>query len=79
MIYLRWDGTVKVGLQPSAESDTFRYTWIDLEEGKERSSGTIQGGAIRELSTVEDFPKNPQYKDWLLHIYRANPAAQASE
>ncbi len=62
---------MKVDLRPSAESDTFRYTWIDLVEGKERGSGTVQGGAPRELSTVEDFPKYPQYKDWLLHIYRA--------
>jgi GWxTD domain-containing protein len=79
VIYLRWGGTVKVDLRPSAESDTFRYTWIDLVEGKERSSGTVQGGAVRELSTVEDFPKNPQYKDWLLHIYRVHPVAQAPE
>ena len=79
MIYLRWGGTVDVDLRPSAESDTFRYTWIDLAEGKERNSGTVQGGAIRELSTAEDFPKDPHYRDWLLHIYRANPVAQARE
>jgi len=71
VVYLRWGGTVKVDLRPSAESDSFRYTWIDLAEGKERSTGTIQGGGLRELSTVEDFPRFPHYKDWLLHVVRA--------
>jgi hypothetical protein len=72
LVYVRWGGTVKVDLRPSAENDAFRYTWIDLAEGKEANSGTIQGGAPRQLST-EDYPKFPHYKDWLLHIVRVTP------
>jgi len=77
VVYLRWGGTVKVDLRPSAERDTFRYTWIDLAEGKERSTGTVQGGALRELNTDEDFPRFPHYKDWLLHVVRAAPRRPA--
>jgi hypothetical protein len=73
VVYLRWGGMVKVDLRPSAESDTFRYTWVDLAAGRERSTGAIQGGTLRELSTDEDFPRFPHYKDWLLHIVRAAP------
>ncbi len=43
VIYLRWGGTVDVDLRPSAESDTFRYTWIDLAEGKERDKWNGSG------------------------------------
>jgi hypothetical protein len=71
--YLRWGGKVNVDLRPSTESDTFRYTWFDLAEGKERSSGTVEGGALREFHADESFPKFPHYKDWLLHVVRAAP------
>jgi hypothetical protein len=71
VVYLRWGGLVNVDLRPSAESDTFRYTWFDLAEGKEKNSGAVQGGALREFQTAEDFPKSTHYKDWLLHILRA--------
>jgi hypothetical protein len=57
----------------SAASDSFRYTWIVLAEGKEPSSGTVQGGVLRELNTDEDFPRFPHYKDWLLHVVRVVP------
>ena len=73
VVYLRWGGLVNVDLRPSAESDTFRYTWFDLTEGKEKNSGAVQGGALREFQTAEDFPKSPHYKDWLLHVLRAEP------
>ena len=73
VVYLRWGGLVKVDLRPSTENDTFRYTWFDLAEGKEKNSGTVKGGALRDFGTPEDFPQFPHYKDWLLHIVRAQP------
>jgi hypothetical protein len=73
VVYLRWGGTVKVDLRPSTENESFRYTWFDLAEGKESSSGTIPGGQLREFHTAEDFPRFPHYKDWLLHVVRAKP------
>jgi hypothetical protein len=73
VVYLRWGGLVKVDLRPATENDAFRYTWFDLAEGKEKNSGTVKGGALRDFGTPEDFPQFPHYKDWLLHIVRAQP------
>jgi hypothetical protein len=68
--FLRWGGGLKVDLCPSSESDIFRYTWIDLTRSAERSSGTLKGGAVRELHAPEDYPGTLQYKDWVVHIVR---------
>jgi hypothetical protein len=70
VVYLRFGGTLKLDLRPSGEGDSFRFTWYDLAESKQRRSGTIQGGAIREFQPPEDYPAVPQYKDWLLHVRR---------
>jgi hypothetical protein len=68
--FLRWGGGVKVDLRPSSDSDLFRYTWIDLTRNAERSSGTLKGGAVRELHAPEDYPGTLQCKDWIVHIVR---------
>jgi hypothetical protein len=71
VVYARWGGVLKVDLRPSSETDAFQYTWIDLDKGTERSTGTVHGGALREFHAPEDYPSAPQYKDWVLHIRRA--------
>jgi len=71
VIYLRYGGALKVDLRPSTAEDVFHYTWFDLEQSKERTSGKVKGGGIRELRAPEDYPGNLQFKDWLLHIRRA--------
>lgn len=70
VVYARWGGVLKVDLRPSSETDEFRYTWIDLTGGTERSAGTVQGGAVREFHAPEDYPRAPLYKDWVLHVRR---------
>jgi hypothetical protein len=70
VLYLRYGGTLKVDLRPSRETDQFEYTWIDLEQSKERTSGKVSGGALREFRAPEDYPGSLQFKDWLLHIRR---------
>ncbi len=60
-------------LRPSAASSLFDYTWIDLEQGRERTRGQVNGGAAREFHAPEDYPGNLQFKDWLLHIRRTDP------
>jgi hypothetical protein len=70
VLYVRWGGTLNLDLRPSAEDDKFQYTWFDLVEGKERKTGTVQGGGVRELRCPEDYPGVAQYKDWLLHVRR---------
>ena len=49
------------------------YTWIDLEQSRERTRGKVNGGAVREFHASEDYPGSLQFKDWLLYIRRAEP------
>jgi hypothetical protein len=60
-----------VDLRPSQATDRFEYTWFDLEQSKERTRGKVNGGGAAEFHTPEDYPGNLRFKDWLLHIRRA--------
>jgi hypothetical protein len=71
VLYVRYGGRLKVDLWPSQATDRFEYTWFDLEQGKERTRGNVNGGAAAEFHTPEDYPGNLLFKDWLLHIRRA--------
>jgi hypothetical protein len=72
LAYARYGGQLKLDLRSSAESDRFRFTWIDLVASKEARGGTINGGAIRSFHAPEDYPGNLEYKDWLLHVVKVN-------
>jgi hypothetical protein len=74
VIFLRYGGVVQVDLRPSAGTDRFDYTWFDLENSAESRGGNVQGGAVREFRSPEDYPGTRQFKDWLLHIRKAPPA-----
>ena len=41
------------------------------EQSQERTRGKVNGGAAAEFHTPEDYPGNLLFKDWLLHIRRA--------
>lgn len=71
--YLRFGGAVKVDLRAATTSDSFEYTWFDLEESQQRSNGKVSGGALREFHTPEDYPGKQQFKDWLLYIRKQSP------
>ncbi len=71
VLYVRYGGRLKVDLRPSQATDRFEYTWFDLEQSKERTRGKVNGGAAAEFHTPEDYPGNLLFKDWLLHIRRA--------
>ncbi len=73
LLYLRFGGTLAVDLRPSGASSLFEYTWIDLEQSRERTRGKVNGGAVREFHAPEDYPGSLQFKDWLLYIRRAEP------
>jgi len=73
VIYLRYGGWLKVDLRPSAEGDRFEFTWYDLENHQQRTSGTVNGGGWREFRAPEDYPGTLQFKDWLLYVRRAAP------
>ena len=74
VIYLRYGGRLKVDLRPSGASSLFEYTWIDLEQSRERTRDKVNGGAVREFHAPEDYPGNLQFKDWLLYIRRTEPS-----
>jgi hypothetical protein len=71
VLYVRYGGRLKVDLRPSQVTDRFEYTWFDLEQSQERTRGQVNGGAAAEFHTPEDYPGNLLFKDWLLHIRRA--------
>jgi hypothetical protein len=71
VVYVRWTGAVKVDLRAASDVEEFRFTWIDPGDGKERTSGTVRGGAAREFHSPDPYPRFPQHKDWLLHLVKA--------
>ena len=73
LVYLRYGGALKLDLRSSRETDQFEYTWIDLDQSKELTGGKVNGGALREFHTPEDYPSHMQLKDWLLHVRRVVP------
>jgi hypothetical protein len=73
IVYVRWSGTLQLDLRPSSEKDTFGFTWTDLGEERQKKSGTINGGGLREFRSPEDYPSHPHYKDWLLHVRHLAP------
>jgi len=72
LVYARYGGRLKLDLRPSAASDSFRFTWIDLAASKEARSGTVSGGAIHVFQAPEDYPGNLVYKDWLLRVAKVD-------
>ncbi len=70
LVYARYGGQLKLDLRSASETDTFRWTWIDLVASREGRSGTVTGGAIRIFHAPEDYPANLQYTDGLLHVVR---------
>ena len=70
VVYVRWAGGLRLDLRPSAESDEFRLTWIDLTDGTARPPRIVRGGAIREIASPEPYPPKARFSDWLLHVVR---------
>jgi len=70
LVYARYGGRLKLDLSASAASGVFRFTWIDLVKSSEASSGEVNGGAVQVFKTPEDYPRDRQYKDWLLRVTR---------
>ena len=71
VVYARWGGGLKLDLRQASEADEFRFTWVDLAEGNPKREGKVRGGAVREFQAPDGYPSNPNIKDWLLHIVKA--------
>jgi hypothetical protein len=70
LVYLRWNGALRLDLRPSTVSDSFAVTWIDLGTFDVGRPSTIAGGDIRELHPPTSYPGTPEVSDWLLHVVR---------
>jgi hypothetical protein len=68
VVLLRWGGMVDVDLRPSAKTDRFSCTWIDLTTERSVFTGAVDGGAVREFHAPEDFPGSLKAKDWVLFL-----------
>jgi hypothetical protein len=72
LVYARYGGQLKLDLRSTSKADRFRYTWIDLVQSKEAKGGVVEGGGIRTFHAPEDYPRDREYKDWLLHLVMAD-------
>ncbi|HUX97000.1 MAG TPA: DUF5060 domain-containing protein [Bacteroidales bacterium] len=67
LIYLRYGGSVRIDLrQYSGKSYSFK--WTDLVNSKDSRSDKIKGGAVVEIKCPEDYPAQPNFKDWVLYL-----------
>ena len=70
VIYLRYGGVAKLAMDEPAAEKRYKYHWINPATGKVYDIKSIQGDSILQFSAPESYPGNPDYKDWVLYIYK---------
>jgi hypothetical protein len=70
LVYLRWNGSLRLDLRPSNTDDRFAVTWIDLATFQAGRPKTVPGGEVRELQCPKNYPGVPDVSDWLLHVVK---------
>jgi hypothetical protein len=70
VIYLRYGGVAKLVMDELAAGRRYKYHWINPATGKVFDIKSIQGNSILQFSAPEGYPANPDYKDWVLYIYK---------
>ncbi len=70
LVYLRWNGSLRLDLQPSTPEDEFEQVWIDLATFEPSRPRTVAGGGVREFQCPKSYPGTPEVSDWLLHVAR---------
>jgi hypothetical protein len=70
VIYFRYAGTATVVMDKSAAALNYTYKWYDPETGKFTEPKTVKGAERMKFSCPEAFPSTPDYKDWVLYLYR---------
>ncbi|MFP4173193.1 MAG: DUF4038 domain-containing protein [Candidatus Hydrogenedentota bacterium] len=71
VLYLRWGGSAMVDLRDAGEDAGLAYRWFNPATGEYRPEQRIAGGAVRRISAPEDYPGRTEFRDWVLHIKRA--------
>jgi hypothetical protein len=67
LFYLRYGGSVKMDLRGYSDK-TYSFKWTDLVNSKDSRNGIIKGGTVVEIKCPEDYPAQPNFKDWLLYL-----------
>lgn len=70
VLYLRYGGVVKLEMDELAAGKRYKYHWINPSTGKVYDIKSIQGNKILQFSAPEGYPSVPDYKDWVLYIYK---------
>lgn len=70
VIYLRYGGVAKLAMDEFSAGRRYKYHWINPSTGKVYDIKSIQGNSILQFSAPEGYPSVPDYKDWVLYIYR---------
>ncbi len=68
VVYLRWGGPATIDLSHAGEQAVFRYRWFNPATGEFHSEGEVEGGDVRIISPVEDYPGRVEFRDWVLYI-----------
>jgi len=70
LIYFRYAGTATIVMDKAAAAVNYTYRWYDPETGKFTEPKTVKGAERMKFSCPETFPSAPDYKDWVLYLYR---------
>jgi hypothetical protein len=70
VLYLRYGGVVKLAMDELAAARRYKYHWINPGTGKISDLRSFQGNSIVQFNCPESYPGTPDYKDWVLYIYK---------
>jgi len=70
VVYLRYGGTAKIAMDAEAAANKYRYNWYHPSAGKIYDTVSIQGKSILQFNCPDGYPSVPDYKDWVLYIYK---------
>jgi hypothetical protein len=70
VVYLRYGGSVTIKMGEDASTRNYSYKWYDPSTGEFLNSTKVRGADFLKLSSPNSYPENPEFKDWVLYIYR---------
>jgi hypothetical protein len=71
VLYLRYSGTVKLKMEGEAAKGTYVYRWYNPGTGKYSEEKKISGNDVLSFSCPESYPAVVDYRDWVLHLKKA--------
>jgi hypothetical protein len=71
VLYLRYSGTVKLKMEGEAVKGKYVYRWYNPGTGKYSEEKKISGDDVLTFSCPESYPAAVDYRDWVLHLKKA--------